>query len=101
MNITESAEKKIEEILQDSERLRVSVNGGGCSGFTVDLSKEIAQSGVDTWSNPNVLIDSTSEEYLSEATLDWKTDDPFNPKFHFSIPNTRSCGCGTSFQFEK
>ena len=101
MNITPSADQKIEEILGDSERLRISVNGGGCSGFTVGLSREQEKKSTkdDIWINPNILIDSISAEYLSKATLDW-TDDPFSPAFKFNIPNTKSCGCGNSFQLE-
>jgi iron-sulfur cluster insertion protein len=101
MEITKSAEQKITEVLEDSEHLRVSVSGGGCSGFTVGLERGVTMKESDTWLNSNVLIDSTSAAYLLEATLDWKTDDPFNPSFHFSIPNTKSCGCGNSFQFEE
>ena len=102
MNITYSADQKIEEILGDSERLRISVNGGGCSGFTVDLSREQekSQSKTDIMLNSNTLIDSISAEYLSKATLDW-TDDAFSPTFKFDIPNTKSCGCGNSFTLEE
>ena len=99
MNITPLADQKIEEMLGDSERLRVSVNGGGCSGFTVGLARMSGAEKNDIWLNKNVVIDSTSAGYLSEATLDW-IDDPFKSTFHFKIPNTKSCGCGDSFQFE-
>lgn len=100
MNITQSAERKISEVLEGSECLRVSVSGGGCSGFTVGLSRETDTEDQDIWLNQSVVIDSISEGYLSEATLDW-IDDPFKATFHFSIPNTKSCGCGDSFQFEE
>ena len=102
MNITPSADKKIEEILGESERLRISVNGGGCSGFTIDLSREQekSQNKTDIMLNSNTLIDSISAEYLSKATLDW-TDDAFSPTFKFDIPNTKSCGCGNSFTLEE
>jgi len=102
MNITPSADKKIEEILGESERLRISVNGGGCSGFTIDLSREQekSQNKTDIMLNSNTLIDSISAEYLSKATLDW-TNDAFSPTFKFDIPNTKSCGCGNSFTLEE
>jgi len=99
MNITPSAEQKIAQTLQDSEFLRIEVSGGGCSGFTVGLAKVSGTDDKDIWLRENVVIDTTSEGYLSEATLDWKSD-PFKSTFHFDIPNTRSCGCGDSFQFE-
>ena len=100
MNITHSAEQKIDQILTDSEYLRIEVNGGGCSGFTVDLSKTDGANENDTWLNESVIIDHTSEGYLSKATLDW-TDDVFSPTFKFNIPNTKSCGCGNSFTLEE
>jgi iron-sulfur cluster assembly accessory protein len=100
MNITPSAEKRIEQTLNDSEYLRVEVNGGGCSGFTVGLSKTDGASENDIFLKSNVVIDPISEEYLLKATLDW-IDDPFAPTFNFKIPNTKSCGCGSSFTLEE
>ena len=99
MDITPAAEKKIDQTLSEAEYLRVLVDGGGCSGFTVGLTKTNGAEKNDIWLNKNVVIDSTSAGYLSEATLDWKND-PFKSTFHFDIPNTKSCGCGDSFQFE-
>ncbi len=100
MNITQAAEKKINQTLSEAEYLRVEVNGGGCSGFTVGLTRTGGASESDTWLSENVIIDSISAGYLSEATLDW-IDDPFKSTFNFKIPDTKSCGCGDSFQFEK
>ena len=99
MNITPMAEERIAQTLKDSELLRIEVNGGGCSGFTVGLAKVIDTDDRDIWVRENVVMDTTSEVYLSEATLDW-INDPFKSTFHFQIPNTKSCGCGDSFQFE-
>ena len=99
MNITPMAEERIAQTLKDSELLRIEVNGGGCSGFTVGLAKVIDTDDRDIWVRENVVMDTTSEVYLSEAILDWK-DDAFNSTFHFKIPKTKSCGCGDSFQFE-
>ena len=100
MNITPEAEKKIDQTLSEAEYLRVEVNGGGCSGFTVGLARTNGPEKNDIWLNKNVVIDSTSAGYLSKATLDW-IDDPFKSTFNFKIPDTTSCGCGDSFQFEK
>ena len=100
MNITPSAEQKINQTLNASEYLRVEVNGGGCSGFTVGLSKTSGREKDDMLLSENTVIDSISEEYLLKATLDW-IDDPFNSTFHFKIPDTKSCGCGNSFQLEE
>jgi|TARA_R110000824_G_scaffold94373_7_gene227747 iron-sulfur cluster assembly accessory protein len=100
MEITQSAENKINQTLSAEEFLRVEVNGGGCSGFTVGLSKTDGAKENDIWLNGNLVIDSISAEYLSKATLDW-IDDPFSPSFNFKIPNTKSCGCGNSFTLEE
>ena len=100
MNITPSAKQRIEAILTGSEYLRIEVNGGGCSGFTVGMSKTDGAGESDTWLSESVLIDTTSEAYLSLATLDW-TSDAFSPAFKFDIPNTKSCGCGNSFTLEE
>tara|TARA_B100000745_G_scaffold294466_1_gene237481 strand:- start:48 stop:350 length:303 start_codon:yes stop_codon:yes gene_type:complete len=100
MDITPAAEKKIDQTLSEAEYLRVEVNGGGCSGFTVGLARTSGAEKNDILLRKNVVIDSTSAGYLSEATLDW-IDDPFKSTFNFKIPDTTSCGCGDSFQFEK
>jgi iron-sulfur cluster insertion protein len=100
MNVTPLADQKIEELLGDSESLRIAVNGGGCNGFTVELSKTEGVTESDIWLNGNLVMDTISEGYLSEATLDW-IDDPFAPTFKFKIPNTTSCGCGNSFTLEE
>ena len=100
MEITQSAENKINQTLSAEEFLRVEVNCGGCSGFTVGLSKTDGAKENDIWLNGNLVIDSISAEYLSKATLDW-IDDPFSPSFNFKIPNTKSCGCGNSFTLEE
>ena len=100
MNITPSADQQIGQILTSSEFLRIEVNGGGCSGFTVGLSKTDGVEENDILLASNVVIDPTSEEHLSGATLDW-TNDAFSPTFKFDIPNTKSCGCGNSFTLEE
>ncbi len=99
MNITPSADQQIGQILTGSEFLRIEVNGGGCSGFTVGLSKTDGAEENDNLLASNVVIDPTSEGYLSGATLDW-TNDAFSPTFKFDIPNTKSCGCGNSSTLE-
>ena len=93
MNITPLAEERINQTLDGSELLRIEVNGGGCNGFTVGLMKIAGQEENDIFLRSNVVIDPISEEYLLQATA-------FSQTFHFDIPNTKSCGCGSSFQPE-
>ena len=100
MNITPLAKERINQTLTGSEYLRIEVSGGGCSGFTVGLSKTDGASESDISLSERVIIDPTSEGYLSLATLDW-IDDPFSPTFKFDIPNTKACGCGNSFTLEE
>ena len=99
MDITAKAQDKVDQTLSDGGYLRVSVDGGGCSGFKVGLSRETNQEETDIRLTHNILIDPISEGYLEEATLDW-IDDPFQATFHIEIPKTYSCGCGSSFQIE-
>ena len=100
MNITPSAQKKIDQTLSGEECLRVSLTGGGCNGFTAGLAREAGAIDRDIWISANVVVDPASGAYLEEATLDW-IDDPFSPTFKFDIPNTKSCGCGNSFTLEE
>ena len=100
MNVTQKAQERINQTLTDSEALRVSVNGGGCSGFIVSFSKEAESKSSDVWATHNVLTDATSAAYLTTAILDF-SDDAFAPTFKMDIPNTKSCGCGSSFTLEE
>jgi len=100
MNVTQKAQERIDQTLTDAEALRVEVNGGGCSGFIVSFKKEVDPKGGDIWATHNVLTDSTSAAFFTTATLDF-SDDAFAPTFKVDIPNTKSCGCGSSFTLEE
>ena len=100
MIITEKATEKIEGTLSREEYLRVKIVGGGCSGYRIGLEKEMNKEVEDVLMTEKILCDPTSVEFLTEATLDWK-DDLFQPTFKVDIPNTYSCGCGSSFQFSE
>ncbi|HRK24700.1 MAG TPA: iron-sulfur cluster insertion protein ErpA [Beijerinckiaceae bacterium] len=103
VSVTPRAARRIAAILKDEvagAMLRVSVKGGGCSGFqyafevepraaTDDLS--IVQDGV------TVLVDPTSLPFLKGAAIDF-VDDLMGASFRVNNPNaTVACGCGTSF----
>ena len=80
--------------------LRVSVAGGGCSGFQYqfDLEGERADDDlVVERDGAGVLIDPVSLAYLLGAEIDF-VDDLIGAQFKINNPNaTASCGCGTSF----
>jgi iron-sulfur cluster assembly accessory protein len=102
VTVTERAARRIGEILQSEPgaMLRVSVEGGGCSGFQyrfdVDRAKTdddvtIARDGV------TVLIDSVSLQFLAGSQIDF-VDDLIGASFKINNPQAKtSCGCGTSF----
>lgn len=80
--------------------LRVSVAGGGCSGFqyVFDVDREKAPGDlVIERDGATVLIDETSLGLLEGSTIDF-VDDLIGQSFRITNPNaTSSCGCGTSF----
>ena len=104
ITITENAVAKIQDILAEENnpqlKLRVFVQGGGCSGmqygFTLDDTQ--AEDDWDIESNGvNVLVDSMSGGYLQGAVIDYK-DDAMGSSFSISNPNAETtCGCGSSF----
>jgi iron-sulfur cluster assembly accessory protein len=101
--VTERASRRIAEIVAGeapSTMLRVSVEGGGCSGFQYkfDLVTERASDDlVLEREGTKVLIDPVSLGYLEGAEIDF-VDDLIGASFKIRNPNaTASCGCGTSF----
>ena len=103
VTVTESAARKIGEILgreAPGAKLRVSVEGGGCSGFQYKFDIEHEQAGDDlvlTRDAATVLIDPVSLGYLAGSEIDF-VDDLIGQSFKINNPQaTASCGCGTSF----
>lgn len=103
ISITETAAKRIRKVL-DTEppgsMLRVSVNGGGCSGFQYAFSFDTQRNDDDIVlerEGATVLIDSISVPYMAGSVLDF-VDDLIGQSFQIKNPKaTASCGCGTSF----
>ena len=94
------ANLKIEEGYSENHNIRVSVQGGGCSGLMYDLGfdDEIKpQDQVFEDKGVKILVDKKSLLYLLGTELDYS--DGLNGKgFVFKNPNaTRTCGCGESF----
>ena len=101
LEITESAIKAIEKHLDDeSNYLRIFVQGGGCSGFQYGFQLEDTINEDDfiiEQKNIKILVDSMSISYLSEATVDY-TEDVMGAQFTIKNPNAQTtCGCGSSF----
>lgn len=103
VTVTEQAARKIGEILSreaPGAKLRVSVEGGGCSGFQYKFDIEHEQGSDDVVIARDaaaVLIDPVSLGYLAGSQIDF-VDDLIGASFKVNNPNvTASCGCGTSF----
>ena len=104
LEFSDSAVRKLKEIQQDegndSLMLRVSVYGGGCSGFqyTFSLEEEVrpADRTVEK-DGATLVIDQSSYQYLSGSTVDY-TEGLEGAMFVVNNPNaTSTCGCGASF----
>jgi iron-sulfur cluster assembly accessory protein len=103
VTITERAARRIGEILKGEpvgSMLRVSVEGGGCSGFQYKFGFEQAKGEDDlvlARDGATVLIDPISVKYMAGAEIDY-VDDLIGASFKVTNPvATASCGCGTSF----
>ena len=103
VTVSERAAKRIGEILKKEPAgtmLRVSVEGGGCSGFQYkfDMDREKADDDlVIARDGATVLIDSVSVQYMAGSEIDF-VEDLIGAAFKVKNPNaTASCGCGTSF----
>ena len=103
VSLSERAARRIASILAKEPQgtaLRVSVSGGGCSGFQYgfDLDRERTDDDlVVERAGAVVLIDSVSLPYVDGSEIDF-VDDLIGQSFQVRNPNaTASCGCGTSF----
>src|SRR5215510_2700147 len=103
VTMTDRAARRIGEILKAEPAgamLRVSVEGGGCSGFQYKFDVERSKADDDTvlaGEGATVLIDPVSMQYMAGAEIDF-VDDLIGASFKINNPiATASCGCGTSF----
>jgi iron-sulfur cluster assembly accessory protein len=103
VTVTERAAHRIGEILKSEPSgtmLRVSVEGGGCSGFQYKFDTERTRTDDDVViekSGATVLIDPVSLNYMAGSEIDF-VDDLIGSSFKINNPQaTASCGCGTSF----
>lgn len=101
---TDSAVAKVADLIAEEGnpdlKLRVFVQGGGCSGFQYGFTFDEAVNEDDTLvtkDNVTLLIDSMSFQYLVGAEIDYK-EDLQGAQFVIKNPNaTSTCGCGSSF----
>jgi iron-sulfur cluster insertion protein len=103
VNITARAANRICEITADKtdlQALRISVNGGGCSGFQYDFAIANERNDDDLAvekDGATVLIDSISLGFMTGSTVDF-VDDLIGQSFKVQNPLAKaSCGCGVSF----
>jgi iron-sulfur cluster assembly accessory protein len=102
--LTERAAKRVSRILSKEPEgtvLRISVAGGGCSGFQYEynLVQDVPQGDdvVLRKGDAVVLIDAMSLEFMGGSEIDF-VDDLIGQSFQIRNPNAvASCGCGTSF----
>ena len=104
ITVTESAVTKIQDILAEennpSLKLRVFVQGGGCSGMSYGFTLDEQQND-DDWnleiSGVQVLVDAMSGGYLQGAEIDYQ-EDQYGSTFSIKNPSAKTtCGCGSSF----
>jgi iron-sulfur cluster assembly protein len=104
LTLTPSALSAVEKFIKGSETpvagLRISISGGGCSGFQYGMRLEEAKAEDDVEvaiGGVKLLIDPFSAPMLEGVTLDF-VDSLNGSGFKFENPNaTASCGCGSSF----
>ena len=101
---TDSAADKVKQLVEEEGnpelKLRVFVQGGGCSGFQYGFTFDEIVNEDDTPMTKNgvtLLIDAMSLQYLIGAEIDYK-EDLQGAQFVIKNPNaTSTCGCGSSF----
>lgn len=120
VNFTESAARRVYQLIQEEQdlslKLRVYIEGGGCSGFqygfTFDdnvntddtvITRDIIDDSLDGSHSDvekvsvQLLIDPLSLQYLAGADIDY-LDDLEGERFIIRNPNaSTTCGCGSSF----
>jgi iron-sulfur cluster insertion protein len=101
ITVDNSAVKRIEDLRKqqgkDALVLRITVEGGGCSGFQYNLQLTDATNGDDIKFGSAVVTDSVSLPYLEGSVVSFE-DGLIGSQFKIENPNAQSgCGCGGSF----
>ncbi|WAI11970.1 MAG: iron-sulfur cluster insertion protein ErpA [Buchnera aphidicola (Macrosiphum albifrons)] len=104
LTLTEKAIKKIKYLIEIQNnhnlKLRIYINGGGCSGFQYQFVFDASMNEDDviiTQSDISLIIDPISLQYLYGGKIDY-LENLEGSKFIVSNPNAKNtCGCGSSF----
>ena len=104
MQLEESAIARLRELLAEEAnpklKLRVFVQGGGCSGMQYGFTFDEEQNDDDfdfKYEDVSVLVDAMSMDYLRGAVIKFK-DDAMGASFVIDNPQAQTtCGCGSSF----
>ena len=104
IDLQESAVTKLRALIEEEGnpdlKLRIFVQGGGCSGMQYGFTFDEEQNEDDfdfKFDQLTVLVDSMSMQYLQGANIRWK-EDLMGSSFVIDNPNAEtSCGCGSSF----
>ena len=103
ITITEQASNHLKGLIEDTNNVEFSVNGGGCSGMNYDLKftnrKPNDKDHIINFANNSMklLVPFSSYVYIMNTEIDWSAD-LLNGGFKFGNPQAnRTCGCGTSF----
>lgn len=104
ITLTENAISKLRNVIAEENnpalKLRVFVQGGGCSGMSYGFTLDEEQSDDDfdlEFSGVSLLVDSMSSGYLQGAEIDYR-EDQYGSAFSIKNPQAQTtCGCGSSF----
>ena len=104
IDLNESAVTKLKELFEEENnpnlKLRVFVQGGGCSGFQYGFTFDEDQNEDDfnlEFNGVQLLVDSMSAQYLQGAKIKY-TEDAMGASFSIDNPQAQTtCGCGSSF----
>lgn len=104
ITISEQAVEKIKELMEQEAapglKLRIAVQGGGCSGFQYGFcfDEQVNEDDMSfDFSGLTVLIDSISSQYLEGASVDFR-EDLYGSSLVVTNPTAATtCGCGASF----
>ena len=101
INFSQKAVEKINQLVSKKPSgtfFRISVKGGGCSGFKYDFTFDTNVEN-DDLKHENIIIDKSSLKMLEGSLVDF-SEELIGTSFKISNPKTKSsCGCGISFSF--